>query len=68
MTFPYPKHSQGLPGAPCARSLPRFSAEALHTWACRSLHFEKSERRTRGQSPPPQPPWLGGLPSSLTHS
>lgn len=68
----------GPPGAPRASSLPRFRADALHTWACRSLRVEKSEPGACGgegglvvRPPPPHlnyPDSVASLPASLTRS
>lgn len=51
LPLPCPKAQPGVPCAPSVRSLLYFSAEALQTWTCRSLHFEKSEKGASGQSP-----------------
>lgn len=66
MTCPCSKAQPGLPGTPSVRSLLCFRTEALHTWACRSLQFEKSKSGASGQSPRVNYPGLGAFwPHSL---
>ena len=59
----------GPPSAPCSRSLPCFSDDALHTWVCRSLHWEGNEEDWWAESPHlHRPGAVTCLPASLTRS